>query len=86
MDQARFRRRHSVLIRLGSKLNLPGSSHDLGCAAAHQRSGQLDSGQPSKVRATARTGAAMGRDMEDMVRRLAGAAGGQVELIDNVIP
>src|SRR5215218_9900328 len=23
MDQARFRRRHSVLIRLGSKLNLP---------------------------------------------------------------
>jgi hypothetical protein len=30
MDQARFRRRPSVLIRLGSKLNLPGSSHDLG--------------------------------------------------------
>jgi hypothetical protein len=39
-----------------------------------------------KVRATARTGAAMRRDMEDLSRRLAGAAGGQVELIDNVIP
>jgi hypothetical protein len=50
-------------------------------AAAHQRSGQLDPGQPSKVPATAPTGAAMRRDMEDMVRRLAGAAGGQVELI-----
>ena len=46
-------------------------------AAAHQRSGQLDFGQPSKVRATARPGAALRRDMEDMVRRLAGAAGGQ---------
>jgi hypothetical protein len=34
----------------------------------------------------ARPGAALRRDMEDMVRRLAGAAGGQVELIDHVIP
>jgi hypothetical protein len=46
-------------------------------AAAHQRSGQLDFGQPSKVRATARTGAALRRDMEGLSRRLAGAAGGQ---------
>jgi hypothetical protein len=46
-------------------------------AAAHQRSGQLDFGQSSKVRATARPGAALRRDMEDLSRRLAGAAGGQ---------
>jgi len=39
-----------------------------------------------KVRATARTGAALGRDKEGLSRRLAGAPGGQVELIDNVIP
>src|SRR4029450_11564454 len=54
-------------------------------AAAHHRSGQLDPGQRSKAPATAPTGAALRRDMEDMVRRLAGAAGGQGEVIDSVI-
>src|SRR4029450_11499058 len=68
-------------------ISYPGATahQDRRRAAAHQRSGQLDPGHPLKIRATAPTGAALGRDMEDMVRRLAGAAGGQVELIDSVI-